>query len=202
MRVGRSAGAGGGSDRPQGFQPSCGIRRPASSARPRASTTTPIASPARPTARAWWSSTTRIPSSSAPTRSIWRSCWPRTRWPLPRTVILSKDNLLAAEEAIGYPVVLKIPDGSFSRGVFKAENRTPSWRRRQAPVQGVGSDPGPGVCLHRVRLAGGHPQQAAHVRLPVPHVRKHWQIVNHQAKGNPRQGGFRPWPWRMRRPGW
>jgi glutathione synthase/RimK-type ligase-like ATP-grasp enzyme len=44
--------------------------------------------------------------------------------PRPRTLILRKETLLDAESAIGYPVVLKIPEGSFSRGVFKAADRT------------------------------------------------------------------------------
>lgn len=47
------------------------------------------------------------------------------RVPTPRTLILSRDNKGAIKEAIdslGFPMVVKIPDGSFSRGVMKAEN--------------------------------------------------------------------------------
>lgn len=44
--------------------------------------------------------------------------------PAPKTLILQKDNYLQKlENGIPYPVVLKIPDGSFSRGVFKAANK-------------------------------------------------------------------------------
>jgi len=43
--------------------------------------------------------------------------------PTPRTLIVHKHNLETIEAQIPYPVVLKIPDGAFSRGVFKAENR-------------------------------------------------------------------------------
>ncbi len=42
----------------------------------------------------------------------------------PRTVIVSRDNLDTLDQQLDYPIVLKIPDGSFSRGVFKAETRT------------------------------------------------------------------------------
>ncbi|KAA1173803.1 RimK family protein [Marinobacter salinexigens] len=45
--------------------------------------------------------------------------------PTPKTLILSRDRKNAAEQVIeelGYPVVLKIPDGAFSRGVTKAED--------------------------------------------------------------------------------
>jgi len=47
------------------------------------------------------------------------------RIPTPRTLILSRDDKRAAQqvqEVLGFPAVVKIPDGSFSRGVIKAEN--------------------------------------------------------------------------------
>lgn len=47
------------------------------------------------------------------------------RIPTPRTLILSRDDKHAEQEAkeiLGFPMVVKIPDGSFSRGVVKAEN--------------------------------------------------------------------------------
>jgi len=43
--------------------------------------------------------------------------------PAPKTLIVDRQNLLQAEEQLGYPMVLKIPDGSFSRGVVKCEKR-------------------------------------------------------------------------------
>ena len=43
--------------------------------------------------------------------------------PTPRTRVISRRRLASLEGEIGYPIVLKIPDGSFSRGVFKVENR-------------------------------------------------------------------------------
>jgi hypothetical protein len=42
----------------------------------------------------------------------------------PKAVIVSRDNLAQLEELLDYPMVLKIPDGSFSRGVFKVETRS------------------------------------------------------------------------------
>ncbi|BCN94266.1 hypothetical protein THMIRHAM_20510 [Thiomicrorhabdus immobilis] len=45
--------------------------------------------------------------------------------PTPKTVIInqpSEQALLKLENEIGFPMVLKIPDGSFSRGVVKVEN--------------------------------------------------------------------------------
>jgi len=47
--------------------------------------------------------------------------------PTPKTVILSKDrqkeDMDMAIETLGFPMVIKIPDGSFSRGIVKAEDR-------------------------------------------------------------------------------
>ncbi len=42
----------------------------------------------------------------------------------PRTVIVRRDNLERVDSEIDYPIVLKIPDGSFSRGVFKVNDRS------------------------------------------------------------------------------
>jgi glutathione synthase/RimK-type ligase-like ATP-grasp enzyme len=41
----------------------------------------------------------------------------------PKTVIVRRDGLDTLDREIGYPIVLKVPDGSFSRGVFKVQNR-------------------------------------------------------------------------------
>lgn len=42
--------------------------------------------------------------------------------PTPKTLILSKGQEKQLEQALSFPIILKIPDGSFSRGVYKAEN--------------------------------------------------------------------------------
>jgi len=44
------------------------------------------------------------------------------RIPIPRTVIVHKAQVEILEAELQYPVVLKIPDGSFSKGVVKANN--------------------------------------------------------------------------------
>ncbi len=113
------------------------------------------------------------------------------RVPMPETLILRRENLLDAEARIGYPVVLKIPDGSFSRGVFKANNR--------AELEDIGkrllkeSD----LILAqeflytefdwRIGVLNRQPLYACQYLMS----KKHWQIVDHQGKGAPRQGGFR-----------
>lgn len=42
--------------------------------------------------------------------------------PCPRTLILDRRRIGRIERELGYPAVIKIPDGSFSRGVYKAMN--------------------------------------------------------------------------------
>jgi glutathione synthase/RimK-type ligase-like ATP-grasp enzyme len=42
----------------------------------------------------------------------------------PKTVIVHRDNIAASMFQLGFPCILKQPDGSFSGGVFKAENPT------------------------------------------------------------------------------
>ncbi|MCB9989906.1 MAG: RimK family protein [Rhodospirillales bacterium] len=41
--------------------------------------------------------------------------------PVPQTVILDRKSEKTIEQSMSYPVVLKIPDGSFSRGIIKAD---------------------------------------------------------------------------------
>jgi len=43
--------------------------------------------------------------------------------PTPHTLVVGKGDLTVVEGAFPFPVVLKIPDGSSSRGVFRVENR-------------------------------------------------------------------------------
>lgn len=43
--------------------------------------------------------------------------------PTPKTLILNKRRIRRVETEIGYPAVIKVPDGSFSRGVVKVLNR-------------------------------------------------------------------------------
>jgi glutathione synthase/RimK-type ligase-like ATP-grasp enzyme len=46
----------------------------------------------------------------------------RHRIPIPKTMIVHKDNLETVGKELGYPCILKKPDSSFSQGVEKAEN--------------------------------------------------------------------------------
>ncbi|EXJ16748.1 RimK family protein [Imhoffiella purpurea] len=116
------------------------------------------------------------------------------RIPRPKTLVLRKENLLDAEARIGYPVVLKIPEGSFSRGVFKAEDRTAL--TRTATKLFKESD----LILAqeylytpfdwRIGVLGRKPFYACKYLMS----RNHWQIVKHEADGGHEEGGFETLP--------
>ncbi len=110
--------------------------------------------------------------------------------PAPRTRIVDRSNLLRVEEDLEYPVVLKIPDGSFSRGVVRAEDRSELQGHARRLFQR--SD----LILAqefmytefdwRVGVLNGQPLYVSKYLMS----RKHWQIVNHRADGKVVEGGF------------
>jgi len=123
----------------------------------------------------------------------------RMRLPTPRTIVLDRVTFDAAEvrrieEQLGYPMVLKIPDGSFSRGMFKADNRA---RMHEAAAA---------LFAHsrlilaqefmytafdwRIGILNGKPLYACQYRVS----RGHWQIVKHRDDGSMDAGGFETLP--------
>ncbi|MBK5940664.1 RimK family protein [Halochromatium roseum] len=112
------------------------------------------------------------------------------RIPRPKTLVLRRETLLEAEQQIGYPVVLKIPEGSFSRGVFRAETRAEL--TRIATKLFKQSD----LILAqeylytpfdwRIGVLGRQPFYACKYLMS----RGHWQIVKHEQDGRHEQGGY------------
>ena len=111
--------------------------------------------------------------------------------PMPKSLVLGeRDDLVKAEQVLDYPMVVKIPDGSFSRGVHKVRDRD-DLKRRAAELfketdlillqefmptdydwRGGGLDGEPlFVCKYMMAKA-------------------HWQIVKHEADGRAIEGGF------------
>lgn len=112
--------------------------------------------------------------------------------PAPRTLLLSRDQSglerLVADQ-IGYPVVLKIPDGAFSRGVVKAE--TPL--QLQAEAERLFADSALLLAQEymytdydwRIGVLNHRPIYACRYYM----VKKHWQIYKHDG-ANSASGGF------------
>ena len=113
----------------------------------------------------------------------------RQRIATPASVILSRDELDRAEQQLGYPMVLKLPDGAFSTGVFKVGNRE-AFEAKAAQL----------FCDSELILAQAYTYTEFDWRIGVLNgeilyacryymSRGHWQIVDH-SKGKPREGAF------------
>lgn len=111
----------------------------------------------------------------------------------PRTEILYRDQGAALERAadtLGFPLVLKIPDGSFSRGVHKASSMDELKERSkelfQSSVLVLAQEFMYTDFDWRIGVLGGRPLFACKYFMSVGH----WQIYNHSAKTSQRSGGF------------
>lgn len=111
----------------------------------------------------------------------------------PPTVMLAgQQDLARAESQLGYPMVLKIPDGSFSRGVTKIENRemfektVKEWFEQTDLL--LAQTFMPTEFDWRVGVLGGEPLFVCKYLM----AKKHWQIIKHQPDGKALEGGFQP----------
>ncbi|HET7847512.1 MAG TPA: RimK family protein [Pseudolabrys sp.] len=112
--------------------------------------------------------------------------------PTPPTVILAEESdLTRAIDELALPLIVKIPDGSFSRGVHKVD--TEEQFRRIAEELFEETDLilaqkfMPTDFDWRVGILNGEPLFVCQYRM----ARGHWQIVKYRADGSSREGGFR-----------
>jgi glutathione synthase/RimK-type ligase-like ATP-grasp enzyme len=112
--------------------------------------------------------------------------------PSPETIIIQdKSNLEEIADRLKFPLVLKIPDGSFSRGVKKVE--TMEELRKVADAFLEDSD----LCIAqkyvptdfdwRVGVLDRRPLFVCQYKM----ARGHWQIMNHKPDGRSVEGGHR-----------
>ncbi len=110
--------------------------------------------------------------------------------PRPRTLILRRETLLDVEAVIAYPVVLKIPEGSFSRGVFKAADRAAlrdiAGRLFRESDLILAQEYLYTEYDWRIGILSRQPLYACRYYMS----RNHWQIVRHRADGGRDEGGF------------
>ena len=112
--------------------------------------------------------------------------------PVPPTVMIaSAADFELAEETLGFPLVLKIPDSAFSRGVKKASSfaelkaLATLWLEDSDLL--IAQKFVPTDYDWRVGVLGGQPLFAVHYLM----AKKHWQIVNHDRAGKPDEGGIK-----------
>jgi len=108
--------------------------------------------------------------------------------PTPRSVILGREELDRAEAELGYPMVLKIPDGSFSRGVFKVRDRAELEARTAALFKETELLLAQAYTFTafdwRIGVLAGEPLFACRYHMS----RGHWQILDHSRRGSAGEG--------------
>ncbi len=116
---------------------------------------------------------------------------------VPRTEILYREDpqqLRDLSERLGFPIVLKIPDGSFSRGVVKVE----SGEALEKAATGLFQHSALLIAQEylfteydwRIGILNHEPIYACQYFMS----RGHWQIYNHGARGTAKSGGFQTLP--------
>jgi glutathione synthase/RimK-type ligase-like ATP-grasp enzyme len=112
--------------------------------------------------------------------------------PVPPTVMIAgPGDLEQAANVLGFPLVLKIPDSAFSRGVKKASNfeelkaLAAKWLEDSDLL--IAQKYLPTEFDWRIGVLGGEPLFSVQYLM----AKKHWQIVNHERRGKPEEGGFR-----------
>jgi glutathione synthase/RimK-type ligase-like ATP-grasp enzyme len=112
--------------------------------------------------------------------------------PTPPTVMLADEtDLPRAMDTLGLPLVVKIPDGSFSRGIHKVSTVDEFKRITDELFEEtdllLAQKFLPTDFDWRVGVISGQPLFVCQYRM----ARGHWQILKHRADGTAREGGHR-----------
>jgi glutathione synthase/RimK-type ligase-like ATP-grasp enzyme len=110
----------------------------------------------------------------------------------PPTVILAEDSdFTKAMDELGLPMVVKIPDGSFSRGVHKVDSAEAFKRIADELFEEtdllLAQKFLPTEFDWRVGVLAGEPLFICQYRM----ARGHWQVVKYRPDGSSHEGGFR-----------
>jgi glutathione synthase/RimK-type ligase-like ATP-grasp enzyme len=108
--------------------------------------------------------------------------------PTPRTAIISRKTPPAEIEALGLPIILKLPDGTFSHAVKKVEtvaelDQLSREMFRRSPLL-IAQEFTPTTFDWRIGVLAGAPLFAAKYHM----VKDHWQIVGRWKTGRTRYG--------------
>jgi glutathione synthase/RimK-type ligase-like ATP-grasp enzyme len=115
----------------------------------------------------------------------------------PRTEILYRDDarqIAALPERLGLPVVLKIPDGSFSRGMVKVDEAAGLQKAADGLFQHSALVLAQEFVFTDFDWRIGVLNHEAIYACKYFMSRGHWQIYNHGAKGSAKSGGFQTLP--------
>lgn len=113
--------------------------------------------------------------------------------PIPKSVIVGRHDLEETEQAIGYPMVLKVPDGAFSLGVFKVDDRAAlisiSERLFKNSELILAQEYLYTEYDWRIGVLNRKPIYACQYFM----AKKHWQIVKHGEGGGFKEGSAKTW---------
>ncbi|NJL28685.1 MAG: RimK family protein [Thermoanaerobaculia bacterium] len=113
----------------------------------------------------------------------------RHKVPMPKTVILHRDNLEIAADQLGMPAILKVPDGSFSLGVERADDRVTFLEKARQFLENsdlvIAQEFLPTDFDWRVGVIN---RQVLFVARYIM-VKGHWQIAQRDARGRIHYGG-------------
>jgi glutathione synthase/RimK-type ligase-like ATP-grasp enzyme len=112
------------------------------------------------------------------------------RVPVPRTLVLRKGEPADLESTVGYPAVLKIPDGSFSRGVHKAGSPAEAGRITGQLFRDSDLILAQEYLYTEFDWRIGVLNREALFACRYFMSPRHWQIVRHEAGGRATEGGF------------
>jgi glutathione synthase/RimK-type ligase-like ATP-grasp enzyme len=118
----------------------------------------------------------------------------RKKIPTPRTVVLHRDNLDETARTLGFPMILKLPDSSFSQGVVRV-SEDGEFRERARSFLG-GSD----LLIAQEFLPTDFDWRVGVLNREVLFVAKyfmargHWQIIHGDGSANTRYGGVEAVP--------
>jgi len=115
--------------------------------------------------------------------------------PVPETIVIQDPaDIDRVADTLGFPVVIKIPDGSFSRGVRRADDMEALKTLvaeffRETDIL-LAQRYVPTTYDWRVGVLAGQPLFVCQYAM----AKKHWQIVHHRADGTAEEGRFRTLP--------
>jgi len=114
----------------------------------------------------------------------------RRKIPIPKTVILHRDNLDAIVPPLGLPCILKQPDSSFSEGVVKVDSEEELQREGERLLEKselvIAQEFIPTTFDWRVGIFERRPLYVCKYFM----ARRHWQIINRNGMGRERFGRY------------
>lgn len=114
----------------------------------------------------------------------------RAGFATPNTKLITRSNLHAVLQEVAFPQVLKIPDGSFSRGVIRVNDEAEFMDKAKQMLKEsfviIAQEYLPTAFDWRVGVINGEPLFACKYFM----ARGHWQIYNHVQNKKVVSGGF------------